>query len=587
MCCLAFGGWGAWSVQADSIVNSKHNLSVSGRGDIKAATENEICTFCHTPHERMAEMPLWNHQMSVQHYTPYTSTTMKATDVDQPTGVSKLCLSCHDGTVALGMVNSQPNPIVMQGGVTTMPARRSRLGTDLSDDHPISFRYDAGLATANLQLNDPNTLKQRVRLDANGQMQCTSCHDPHNDQYGKFLVVDNTASGLCVVCHNQKGWNESIHRTSSAIWNGQGPTPWPHTSGTTVAANGCENCHSPHQAGTKPRLLNFAVAEQNCFTCHDGNVAAKNIQAEFNKFSTHPVLTTSSLHDEAEDPVNATRHVSCFDCHNSHAAQASQPNSLHAPGSLVGVKGMSSVGTFVSQVTKESELCYRCHGDSPARGAAVVTRQISETNKRLEFATANASFHPIEGVGRNVSVPSLISPWTVSSLMTCSDCHGNNEGPGAGGTGPRGPHGSAYFPLLERQMQVTDYAPESPAAYALCYKCHSRDSILGDQSFRAVNNVGLDRGHRFHIVDVKASCTTCHDSHGVANASTLNSSRLINFNTLYVTNSVSGRLQYVNNGTYSGNCSLTCHRGDVNAPPFDHNATSYPTLAPSKRLRRR
>ena len=173
----------ASSLRADSIVNSKHNLAISGPGDIKAVTETEICIFCHTPHQKTGEAPLWNHRMPVQHYTPYKSSTLKATDVNQPTGASKLCLSCHDGTVALGMVSSRSAPIAMQSGITTLPARRSRLGTDLSDDHPVSFRYGAALATANLQLKDPSTLNQRVRLDADGQMQCTSCHDPHNNQY--------------------------------------------------------------------------------------------------------------------------------------------------------------------------------------------------------------------------------------------------------------------------------------------------------------------------------------------------------------------------------------------------------------------
>lgn len=567
--------WAGFSgpARAESIVNSKHNLAISGPGDLKAVTETEICVFCHTPHQKTGEGALWNHQMPVQAYTPYKSSTLKATDVNQPTGASKLCLSCHDGTVALGMVNSRSAPIPMIGGVTTMPARRSRIGTDLSDDHPVSFRYNSALVTANPQLKDPGTLDKRVRLDADGQMQCTSCHDPHNNQYGKFLVQDNTGSALCLVCHNQNRWDESVHKTSTALWNNQGPNPWPHTAGRTVAANGCENCHSPHQAGTGPRLMNFGVAEQNCYTCHDGNVAAKNIQSEFNKFSVHPITTTSALHDEAGDLINPPRHVSCVDCHNPHAVQASSPNSAHAPGSLVGVWGISAEGTMVSPVAKEYEVCYRCHGDSPNRGQAIVARQFSQTNKRLQFAAINASFHPVQTVGRNPNVPSLISPWAPASLMTCTDCHSNDQGPAAGGTGPRGPHGSAFPPLLARQMQTTDFSVESAGTYALCYGCHSRDSILGDQSFHAVNSLNQDRGHRFHIVDAKAACTTCHDSHGVVSVP-----RLINFNILYVTPSSNGRLEYVSTGGSSGNCSLTCHG-------TDHAATSYPTPSPSAAAR--
>jgi hypothetical protein len=162
--------------------------------------------------------------------------------------------------------------------------------------------------------------------------------------------------------------------------------------------------------------------------------------------------------------------------------------------------------------------------------------------------------------------------------MYCTDCHNNDQGPGASGTGPKGPHGSIYSPLLERQLVLEDNNLESFATYALCYKCHNRDSILADDSFKAVNASNQDRGHRYHIVDQKTACTTCHDSHGVASVQ-----HLMNFNTSpgYVTASTSnGRIEYVSSGTGSGNCSLTCHG-------FDHNATTYPQLSGTASFRSR
>src|SRR5436853_7285996 len=190
---------------AESVISSKNNLSVSGPGGIRATMESEICIFCHTPHRATAAQPLWNHTLSEATYTPYNSSTIKAA-VGQPTGASKLCLSCHDGTVALGMVNSRSTPIQMRNGVATLPAGSARIGTDLSDDHPVSFTYDSALVTANGQLRDPSSLNQKVRLDHNNQMQCTSCHDPHNNEFGKFLVKNNYASGLCVECHTMNSW---------------------------------------------------------------------------------------------------------------------------------------------------------------------------------------------------------------------------------------------------------------------------------------------------------------------------------------------------------------------------------------------
>src|SRR5262245_29595227 len=278
---------------SDTILASKHDLSASGPGTIRASAESEVCLFCHTPHRSTGETPLWNHTLSQAIYIPYSSSTAKAT-IGQPTGSSKLCLSCHDGTVALGMVNTRTMPIDMRSGISTMPAGRSNLGMDLADDHPVSFVYDNTLMSASGQLRDPSLLMGKVRLDYTHQMQCTSCHDPHNDQYGKFLVQD---SALCVACHNMDFWQDSIHRTSNKSWNGNEVNPWPHTTLKTVAANACENCHTPHGAGGKARLLNFANGPDNCFSCHNGNVAASNIQREFNKFSTHPLLNGSRPHD--------------------------------------------------------------------------------------------------------------------------------------------------------------------------------------------------------------------------------------------------------------------------------------------------
>jgi cytochrome c551/c552 len=176
-----------YSGQAASIVNSKHNLSAAGPGSVKASTESQICVFCHAPHNTSGVAPLWNRYESGQAYIPYTSTTAKAS-VGQPTGSSKMCLSCHDGTVALGMVYSRPAEILFTGGMAVLPQGESNLGIDLFDDHPVSFHYDTFLTSQNPELNNPGSLAGAVKLDSGGQLQCMSCHDPHNDQYGKFLT---------------------------------------------------------------------------------------------------------------------------------------------------------------------------------------------------------------------------------------------------------------------------------------------------------------------------------------------------------------------------------------------------------------
>jgi len=207
---------------AASIVDTVHNLSVSGPGPIKSTTEDEICVFCHTPHKARRDVPyLWNRADSTVNYTTYASSTLFAA-VGQPTGASKMCLSCHDGTIALGAVLTRPAEIPFAGGIRFLPPGPSRLGTDLSDDHPVSFVYDSGLAAANGELVDPSALPPEVRLDRTDLLQCTACHDPHDDTYGDFLVMDNIFSALCIACHDRTNWDLSAHAISTATWNGAG-----------------------------------------------------------------------------------------------------------------------------------------------------------------------------------------------------------------------------------------------------------------------------------------------------------------------------------------------------------------------------
>jgi len=126
LCLATFLTSTAHSATGVGILDSKHDLSVSGPGPAKALSESEVCLFCHTPHRAVSQTPLWNHRMSEASYTPYTSSTTKAA-VGQPTGSSKLCLSCHDGTVALGMLHTRSSPIEMRDGLTTMPPGRANL----------------------------------------------------------------------------------------------------------------------------------------------------------------------------------------------------------------------------------------------------------------------------------------------------------------------------------------------------------------------------------------------------------------------------------------------------------------------------
>ena len=154
----------------------------------------ELCAVCHMPHIRTGSdgaVPLWNHEISSASYTLYASSTLTQTP-EQPdsTSISRLCLSCHDGTIALDSFGGN------QGG--SYIAERSSLGRDLSNDHPIGVRrIDRG--------NGGTAVPGNGVKFYDGKVECPSCHDVHNDNVSdeKLLRVARTGSELCFQCHDK------------------------------------------------------------------------------------------------------------------------------------------------------------------------------------------------------------------------------------------------------------------------------------------------------------------------------------------------------------------------------------------------
>lgn len=186
------------TVQAGTIVGSAHDFSAQGWSG------GETCVTCHTPHNASTSVsaaPLWNHAVTTATFTVYSSGTLNAT-VGQPDGTSKLCLSCHDGTVAIDSFGGATGSTMVSGGAL--------VGTSLANDHPVSFTYDAALATSDGGLKDPATatsgLGSTIDTDmlSAGKMQCSSCHDVHNGSgLANLLVKSNAGSALCLTCHSK------------------------------------------------------------------------------------------------------------------------------------------------------------------------------------------------------------------------------------------------------------------------------------------------------------------------------------------------------------------------------------------------
>lgn len=195
MCIVPFG-------MGQTIIGSAHDFSSAVWN---TGSGGQICVVCHTPHNAntsVSDAPLWNHQLTTATFTLYTSSTLTAT-MGQPDGNTKLCLSCHDGTVALENFGGKTN------GTNHMATNSpGYIGTTLNNDHPVSFTYDATLSGSDPGLRNPATTISGLgsTIAANmlfsGKMQCASCHDVHNTPgIAGLLVKSNNASALCLTCH--------------------------------------------------------------------------------------------------------------------------------------------------------------------------------------------------------------------------------------------------------------------------------------------------------------------------------------------------------------------------------------------------
>ncbi len=542
------------------IAKTVHNLTPGGPGQLKETRPTGLCVFCHTPHNANPTRALWNRDLPPITYQLYSSSTLQAT-LKQPTGSSRLCLSCHDGILALGILRVPPPGDALKLGPMT---GSNVLGTDLSDDHPISFVYDNDLAIRRGNLADPASLPNTVKLDPSNQLQCTTCHDPHEDKRPKFLRMDNLNGALCLTCHRPPQWNSSSHANSLATWNGSGTNPWPVDAAATVAANACRNCHHNHSAGHGPRLLAASIETDNCNVCHSGSVTLKNVAGEFSngmKFSRHPIDGSLWTHDPVENPTSMLRHVTCVDCHNPHAVNSLPVLPPLVSGRLKGVSGVNSDGSMVTEAVYEYQICNKCHGFTEPSTLGL-TRLESTRIVRVKIDPSNSSFHPLAAVGRNSTIKGLLPGYTASSMITCSDCHNNNDWTSTG-LSPKGPHASRYAPILERNYVTSDPTPESSYNYNMCYKCHDRNTLLSENS--------QIFPHLKHVVEKQTPCAACHDAHG-----SRQNAHLINFmlrdstGNVVVSANSQGRLEYVSTGIGRGSCYLRCHGEDHKPETYPH-----------------
>lgn len=215
----------AWAVvpaptAADPALKAtKHDFTTTGPSTTFRDAGASWCSTCHTPHSGRQTQLMWNQSFSTNTTIgfPASTTTVAGTslptDIKDWSGTTKLCLSCHDGSVEVG---------TLAHDAWTTPAKITNTdrivgsGGNLLGTHPVGVPYPAtgtevynGIttkATTTDFVASPSSVKIFTDPGTSGKgIECASCHDPHNKAVPatpvKFLRV--AVADLCTTCHQK------------------------------------------------------------------------------------------------------------------------------------------------------------------------------------------------------------------------------------------------------------------------------------------------------------------------------------------------------------------------------------------------
>jgi len=197
------------SLAQAQVAGSPHDFTDGFTGAAFTTTNVSACTFCHAPHNANTAVvgaPLWNRPTTTTAaYTMYSSATIDGAMTTAPGVNSQTCLTCHDGAQAIAVIyNGGTNTNVSVEGNVAPVQGVFNVGTTLQNDHPVGVTYDQ-VADPSLRAAPTNAALRLYNYGAGAanQVECGTCHDPHNNTNGNFLVTANSAVALCGACHSQ------------------------------------------------------------------------------------------------------------------------------------------------------------------------------------------------------------------------------------------------------------------------------------------------------------------------------------------------------------------------------------------------
>jgi len=261
------------------VQNSFHDLSAGttfSSARVKATTFDEVCAFCHVPHQVKSTIdatlvgdpegtyPLWNHGMTGTSYTPYTSSSMPVavSSVNGNPGtsatVSALCLSCHDGTVGVNTLYSGQQSVPGDPGFVA-----GQYYTRYSPQMQVSISSvwtPQGTQGDNtpVTLSDPNLHGFLV-----GDSGSLANEHPVSFGYNAARALNPNLKAIAV---QPSGLRRGLYTGAGS--SGQFLPLYTYQGGGTDFME-CGTCHNVHDQNTyRPFLRASMTGSQLCLACH-------------------------------------------------------------------------------------------------------------------------------------------------------------------------------------------------------------------------------------------------------------------------------------------------------------------------------
>lgn len=315
-------------------------------------------------------------------HTMHNSENGQLIDANSPNGndyllrdatASDVCLSCHGTSASRGVWGTDPlNPIRQHGGGDFVFLTED----NVNDGHNGHLSPILGYAAGhNVVAPSKNSGADPVLTTAPGgnypsaSLSCTSCHDPHGNQYFRLLYGAGHVEAGNATFANAAPTATGITLSSTAQESNSN-----HTAYQSGMSAWCANCHGNYHNNSDqlvhPSGMNLGTDVAQIYNLYNGTANQNGGTQATAYLAAVPFEDPANTVSSTAGP-SSTSKVSCVSCHRSHASSAANIGRWDFQVTFLSEDGVES-GSYVipdpyANVNQRS-LCNKCHNKDAGDG---------------------------------------------------------------------------------------------------------------------------------------------------------------------------------------------------------------------------